>query len=74
MPKRDHLDKQGRHLGAMSPMSYPQDVLVAIDNDAVKLGVATGKGAASTDLGEAEVRGLIFLLESAWSRVYGEQK
>jgi hypothetical protein len=71
MPKRDHLDKQGRHMPTLPPIEAHPHIDVEVGPDRVALWSKWGSG---QPLSDPQLRWLINELESAWSRVYGEQK
>jgi hypothetical protein len=81
MPKRDHLDKQGRHMPTLERMEkHPMLEVETAHKTGPKMARAwlhftlpdgNGVSASLTDL---QLRWLINELGSAWSRVYGEQK
>jgi hypothetical protein len=73
MPKRDHLDKQGRHMGAMPPMEPHEDVEVQTVVGGWRE-VTIWVKEEGVELSGPQIRWLINELGSAWSRVYGEQK
>jgi hypothetical protein len=77
MPKRDHLDKQGKHMGGLPPMEKHPGVDVEAGDDSVAVWLEDDDHEGLMTLArfsDPQLRWLINELGSAWSRVYGEQK
>jgi hypothetical protein len=72
MPARDHIDKKtGKHMPTLPKAEPHPHIDVEVRPERVVLWSKWGAGQPLTD---PQLRWLILELESAWSRVYGEQK